>query len=242
MDTTTPAYDVRNHEIVSGEDWTRARTALLVKEKEFTKARDAISQARRDLPWERVEKSYVFDGPDGKKTLAELFGDRSQLIVYHFMFDPSWDEGCKSCSFWADNFNGIPPHLRARDIAFVAISRAPLEKIEAYRKRMGWSFTWLSSFGTGFNRDLGVTFTDDEVENGRAAYNYTVQAFPDNEAPGASVFFKDADANVYHTYSAYGRGIDILNGAYNYIDLAPKGRDEGDTSQAWVRRHDEYTG
>jgi predicted dithiol-disulfide oxidoreductase (DUF899 family) len=240
MSATSPAYDVQHHDVVSHEAWTEARKALLAKEKEFTRLRDQISQARRDLPWERVDKSYVFDGPGGKQTLAELFGSSSQLIVYHFMFDPSWDEGCKSCSFWADTFNGIPVHLRARDIAFVAISRAPLEKLEAYRKRMGWSFPWFSSFGTDFNRDLGVTFTEDEIENGRAAYNYTVQAFPDCEAPGASVFYKDAAGNVYHTYSSYGRGIDILNGAHNYIDLAPKGRDEGDTTQRWVRRHDEY--
>ena len=240
MSATSPAYDVQNHDVVSHEAWTEARKALLAKEKEFTRLRDQISQARRDLPWERVDKSYAFDGPGRKQTLVELFGPSSQLIVYHFMFDPSWDEGCKSCSFWADSFNGIPPHLRARDIAFVAISRAPLEKLEAYRKRMGWSFPWLSSFGTDFNRDLGVTFTEDEIESGRAPYNYTLQAFPDCEAPGVSVFYKDAAGHVYHTYSSYGRGIDILNGAYNYIDLAPKGRDEGDTTQRWVRRHDEY--
>ena len=240
MSARSPSYDVHNHAVVTHEAWTEARRALLAKEKAFTRQRDEISQARRDLPWERVGKSYVFEGPGGKQTLAELFGACSQLVVYHFMFDPSWDEGCKSCSFWADNFDRIPVHLRARDIAFAAVSRAPLENIEAYRKRMGWSFPWLSSFGTDFNRDLGVTFTDDEIESGRAPYNYTLQAFPDNEAPGVSVFYKDAAGDVYHTYSAYGRGIDILNGAYNYIDLVPKGRDEGDTTQRWVRRHDEY--
>jgi predicted dithiol-disulfide oxidoreductase (DUF899 family) len=242
MDSTKPAYDVRNHQVVSSDDWTRARKTLLAKEKEFTKARDALSQARRDLPWERVEKEYVFDGPDGKKTLTELFGDSNQLIVYHFMFDENEDEGCKHCSFWADTFNGIPLHLRARDTAFVAISRVPLAKVEAYRKRMGWGFRWLSSYATGFNRDLGVTFTEDEIENGRALYNYELQDSPDTEREGISVFFKDGKGHVYHTYSAYARGIDIVNSAYNFLDLTPKGRDEADGPQRWVRRHDEYTG
>jgi predicted dithiol-disulfide oxidoreductase (DUF899 family) len=213
---------------------------VLADEKALTRARDALNTQRRLLPMVEIEKDYRFEGPTGTNSLVDAFEGRHQLIVQHFMFDPSWDEGCKSCSFWADNFNGIPPHLRARDIAFVAISRAPLEKIEAYRKRMGWSFPWLSSFGTDFNRDLGVTFTDEEIASGRAPYNYTLQEFPDNEAPGVSVFYRDAAGAVYHTYSAYGRGIDILNGAYNYIDLVPKGRDEGDTTQRWVRRHDEY--
>ena len=240
MTAKTPLYDLRTHDVVPHDDWIAARTTFLAKEKEFTRLRDELSQARRALPWERVEKTYVFDGPDGKQTLADLFGPCSQLVVYHFMFDPSWDAGCKSCSFWADNFNGIPVHLRARDVAFAAISRAPLQQLEAYEKRMGWSFRWLSSFDTDFNRDFGVTFTEDEAEGGRAFYNYTLQSFPDTEAPGVSVFYKDGDGTVYHTYSAYSRGIDILNGAYNYLDLTPKGRDESDGPMRWLRRHDEY--
>ena len=228
------------HEVVPHEQWLAARKAFLAQEKAFTRERDRLSRARRDLPWERVEKDYVFDGPAGKQTLAQLFGDSSQLVVYHFMFDPEWDEGCKSCSFWADNFNGIPVHLRARDTALVAVSRAPLPTLEAYRKRMGWSFTWLSSFDSDFNRDFGVEFTEEEVEQKRADYNYTVQDPFDTQREGVSVFSKDESGAVYHTYSAYARGIDLLNGAYNYIDLTPKGRDEGEGNMAWLRRHDEY--
>lgn len=235
-----PTYDVRTHPVVSSEEWVRARIALLAKEKEFTQLRDQLAQARRDLPWERVEKNYVFDGPNGKQSLADTFAACSQLVVYHFMFDPEWDAGCKSCSFWADNFNGIPAHLRARDVAFTAISRAPLQKIEAYRQRMGWTFPWLSSFGNDFNRDYHVSFTPDEVEKDRGYWNYRVQEIPDSEGPGVSVFYRDAGGNVYHTYSAYSRGIDVLNGAYHYLDMVPKGRDEGELTQFWVRRHDEY--
>ena len=241
MSAISPTYDVRDHKVVSHDEWLDARKALLAEEKEFTRLRDRLSQARRDLPWERVEKNYVLDGPNGKETLSDLFAGSSQLVVYHFMFDVDDDEGCKSCSFWADNFNGIPLHLRARDTAFVAISRAPLAKIEAYRKRMGWSFKWLSSFGTDFNRDFGVSFTEDEIEHGRAFYNYKLQDSPMTEREGTSVFYKDERGHVYHTYSAYARGIDIVNGAYNFIDMTPKGRDEGDVPQQWVRRHDEYT-
>ncbi len=240
MSAVSPTYDVHDHKIVPHDQWLEARKALLVKEKAFTKLRDELSQAQRDLPWERVEKDYVFDGPAGKQTLPELFGDSSQLIVYHFMFDVNEDVGCKHCSFWADNFNGIPVHLRAHDTAFVAMSRVPFAKIAAYHKRMGWSFTWVSSFETDFNRDLGVTFTEDEIENGRAFFNYEFQKSPDTEREGISVFFKDGDGRVYHTYSAYARGIDIVNGAYNFIDMTAKGRDEGDTPQRWVQRHDEY--
>ncbi len=238
----TPAsYNVKNHDVVAHDAWIPARRALLAKEKEFTRLRDELSQARRDLPWEPIEKDYVFEGPAGKRTLSELFAGCHQLIVYHFMFDPDWgDVGCKSCSFWADNFNGIPAHLRARDVCLVAISRAPLPQIEAYRKRMGWSFLWLSSFGNEFNRDFNVTFTKEELEKDQGYYNYTVQSPPDSEGPGISVFYKDDSEKIYHTYSAFGRGIDIVNGAYNFLDLAPKGRDEDDGIQRWVRRHDEY--
>lgn len=240
MPERTDPYDVRNHAVVPHEEWLKARKALLVKEKAFTKLRDQLSQERRDLPWVRVEKTYTFDGAGGKETLPELFGGNSQLIVYHFMFDVNEDVGCPHCSLWADNFNGIPAHLRALDAAFVALSRVPLAKIEAYRKRMGWNFKWVSSFHNEFKRDFGTTFTEDEIANGRAFYNYTMQDSPDTEREGISVFYKDAEGNVYHTYSAYARGIDIVNAAYNFIDLAPKGRDEGDVPQRWVRRHDEY--
>ena len=240
MSVQIPGYNLDDHAVVPHDAWVDARTALLAKEKEFTRLRDQISQARRDLPWERIEKTYVFDGPAGKQTLAELFGSSSQLVVYHFMFDVNEDEGCKHCSFWADNFNGIPPHLRGHDTAFVAISRVPYAKIAAYHKRMGWSFTWLSSFETDFNRDLGVTFSEDEIETGRAFYNYRLGDSPDTEREGISVFYKDDGGNVYHTYSAYARGIDIVNGAYNFIDMTPKGRDESEGPQRWVRRHDEY--
>lgn len=240
MSTESPAYDVRNHDVVPHDAWVEARQALLAKEKEFTRQRDALSQARRDLPWERVEKTYVLEGPDGKESLADIFAGASQLIVYHFMFDENEDVGCKHCSFWADNFDGIPLHLRAHDTAFVAISRVPFAKIAAYHKRMGWRFKWLSSYDTDFNRDHGVTFTEDEIENGRAFYNYRLGDSPDTEREGISVFYKDGDGNVYHTYSAYARGIDIVNGTYNFIDMTPKGRDEGDMPQRWVQRHDEY--
>ena len=231
-----------DHAVVSHEEWLAARTAFLAREKEFTRLRDQLSRQRRELPWERVDKEYVFDAPDGEKTLGELFGEQSQLLVYHFMFSPGWDEGCPHCSFWADNFNGIDVHLRARDAAFVAISRAPLAKIEDFKKRMGWSFAWLSSFGSDFNYDYNVSFTPEQRSSGSALFNYAKgdPGFEDREA--ASMFYKDAGGAVFHTYSCYGRGIDILNGAYNWLDMAPKGRDEDglDFTQAWVRHHDRY--
>lgn len=236
----TPTFNVQTHEVVSNDRWIEARKALLRKEKEFTRLRDQLSQDRRDLPWKRVDKNYVFEGPAGKRSLSDLFGDSHQLIIYHFMFDPSWDEGCKSCSYWADNFNGIPVHLKARDVSFAAISRAPLAKIEAYRKRMGWDFLWVSSFENDFNRDFNVTFTEEELAKDQCYYNYAMQSFPDAEAPGVSVFYKDDAGKIYHTYSAYSRGIDIINGAYNFLDFVPKGRDESESTQRWVRRHDEY--
>ena len=226
--------------VVSHEKWVEVRKQLLVKEKEFTRLRDQLSEARRDLPWERVEKTYVFEGPSGKETLPQLFGGLSQLIVYHFMFDPSWDAACKSCSFWADNFNGIDVHLKHRDITFLAISRAPFAKIEAYKKRMGWSFKWVSSFGSDFNYDYNVSFAPEEMASGQVYYNYRTANAVSSELVGVSVFYKDETGAVFHTYSSYSRGVDMLNGAYNYIDLTPKGRDEGGRNQFWVRRHDEY--
>ncbi len=229
------------HPIVSQGEWLAARKALLAKEKDFSRARDALSAARRDLPWVKVEKSYVFDGPDGKETLADLFGGRSQLIVYHFMLGPGWKDGCPSCSFLADHFDGAAIHLAQRDVTFIVVSRAPLAEIEAYKKRMGWKFKWVSSFGTDFNFDLGVSFTPEEKASGKVEYNYAKGGFPSEEAPGLSAFIKDGGA-VYHTYSTYARGLDILVGAYNILDMAPKGRDEDalPRSMAWVRRHDEY--
>ncbi|HEV2548334.1 MAG TPA: thioredoxin family protein [Stellaceae bacterium] len=233
----------QSHSVVSHDQWIEARKALLAKEKEFSRLRDELSRQRRALPWERVEKEYVFNGSAGRETLAQLFAGKSQLIIYHFMFDPEWEVGCKSCSFWADNFNGIDVHLWQRDISFLAVSRAPLAKLEAYKGRMGWTFKWVSSFGTDFNFDYGVSHTKEEVAKGQAYWNYKVQKPYDTETVGISVFAKNPDSRIFHTYSTYQRGVDLLNGAYNYIDLTPKGRDEsgqGPNPQAWVRRHDEY--
>lgn len=228
------------HRIVPHDQWIAARREFLAKEKEFTRLRDELSRERRALPWERVEKTYVFDGPDGKESLGDLFAGKSQLIVYHFMFAPEWDEGCKSCSFWADNFERLPIHLKHRDISFAAISRAPLAKLQAYRKRLGWTFKWVSSGGNDFNRDYCVTFVPEEVRSGRRNYNFGTIETPGVEMPGISVFCKDGKGAIFHTYSCYSRGIDMMNNAYHYIDLTPKGRDEGGGNMHWVRRNDEY--
>jgi predicted dithiol-disulfide oxidoreductase (DUF899 family) len=231
-----------NPRIVPPAEWLAARKELLKKEKEFTRRRDELSRQRRELPWEKIEKQYVFDGPNGKETLADLFGGKSQLIIYHFMFGPDWKEGCPSCSLLADHFDGSLPHLAARDVRFAVVSRAPLAQIEAFKKRMGWRFKWLSSFGTDFNRDFHVSFTKDELAKGEMIYNYTTQKFPSEEGPGASVFYKDAAGNIFHTYSAFARGLDMMIGAYNWLDLVPRGRDEEGLafSMAWVRHHDKY--
>ncbi len=233
---------IEGHEVVSQEDWLTARLELLGKEKEFTRLRDQLSQQRRELPWVRVDREYVFEGPNGKETLAELFEGRSQLIVYHFMFGPDWEEGCRSCSFWADNFNGIGVHLNHRDVTMIAVSRAPLEKLQAFRRRMQWSFKWVSSLQNDFNYDFQVSFTKQAAENGTAFYNYRRGQVPSTEMVGISVFYQDANRNVFHTYSCCSRGVDMLNGAYHYLDLVPKGRDEAALSftQAWVRHHDRY--
>jgi predicted dithiol-disulfide oxidoreductase (DUF899 family) len=232
------------HKVVSEADWIKARKRLLGKEKEFTRLRDQLSRRRRELPWRRVEKEYVFDGPKGRQTLAQLFDGRSQLVVYHFMFGPDWEEGCKSCSFWADNFNGIIPHLNQRDVTFVAVSRAPLAKLKAFAKRLGWSFKWVSSSGNDFNYDYHVSFRPGDVGKGGASYNYAPTETTMSDLPGISVFFKDKSGAVFHTYSCYARGLDMLNTAYHYLDLVPKGRDEGDLpwTMAWVRLRDEYDG
>jgi predicted dithiol-disulfide oxidoreductase (DUF899 family) len=224
--------------IVSHDEWLAARVELLAKEKELTRARDELTRARRALPWERVEREYVFDGPDGEESLADLFAGRSQLLVYHFMFDPDDEAGCPICSFWADNFDPIVVHLAARDVTMVAVSRAPLAKLEAYRARLGWRFKWVSSGDGGFNRDFGVAFEPDELSE--PVYNYGTLAPRRPDREGVSVFAKDADGRVFHTYSAYARGIDLVNTAYNYLDLVPNGRDEDGRGPFWVRRHDEY--
>jgi predicted dithiol-disulfide oxidoreductase (DUF899 family) len=226
------------HAVVAHDDWLAARRALLAKEKEFTRVRDQLTQQRGELPWEAVEKEHVFDGAKGKESLGDLFDGRSQLLVYHFMFDPTDEVGCPICSFWADNFDPIVVHLEARDVTMIAISRAPLAKIAAYRERMGWSFHWVSSFGNDFNFDYGVSFTPERLDD--AVYNYGTQSPSNLNREGTSVFFKDEDGHVFHTYSAYSRGIDLLNTAYNYLDLVPKGRDEDSRGPFWVRRHDEY--
>jgi predicted dithiol-disulfide oxidoreductase (DUF899 family) len=230
------------HPIVSRAKWIEARKDLLAKEKNFTHQRDALSAERRKLPWVRVEKDYVFDAPGGKETLASLFGGKSQLIVYHFMFGPGWEEGCPSCSLLADHFDGSVVHLAHRDVTFLVASRAPLPQIEAFKKRMGWRFKWVSSYGNDFNHDFHVSFTKDEIAKGKVYYNYSMTEFPSEEAPGASVFYKDGTGGIFHTYSSYARGLDILIGAYNFLDLAPKGRDEDGLkhTMAWVRHHDKY--
>ena len=233
---------MENAKIVSRDEWINARIEHLEKEKQFTRARDELSAARRELPWVKVDQSYEFDGPDGKESLAELFSGCSQLVVYHFMYGPEWEEGCPSCSFWADNYNGTVAHLNHRDINLVAISNAPLDKLEAYKKRMDWNFKWVSSLSTEFNRDYGVTFTPEEIDAGDTFYNFRKRKINLQEAPGISVFYRDGNNNVFHTYSCYSRGLDMLNGAYHMMDLTPKGRGEDELpfTMAWIRRHDAY--
>ena len=233
---------MNHNRIVSREEWLAARKQHLSKEKEFTRLRDELSRQRRELPWVRVEKRYVFDGPNGQETLADLFDGRSQLIVVHFMFGPGWEEGCKSCSFRADHLDGALVHLAHRDVTLVVVSRAPLPQIEAFKKRMGWRFKWVSSYGTDFNFDFHVSFTKDDMAKGKVYYNYDMREFGSEEAPGTSVFYKDETGDIFHTYSSYARGNDMLIGAYNYLDLVPKGRDEDALAftMAWVRHHDRY--
>src|SRR5467141_3473810 len=233
---------MENTKVVPPAEWLAARKELLKKEKEFTRMRDDLSQKRRDLPWEKVEKQYVFDWPKGKETLADLFGGRSQLIVYHFMFGPGWAEGCPSCSFISDHIDSSVPHLAARDVQLAVVSRAPLAEIEAFKKRMGWRFHWVSSHGSDFNYGYQVSMKKEELEKGQVYYNYSMQQFPSEERPGTSVFYRDGSGNIFHTYSSYARGLDILIGAYNWLDLTPKGRDEEGLKHgmAWVRHHDNY--
>jgi predicted dithiol-disulfide oxidoreductase (DUF899 family) len=232
-----------SQKVVTHEKWIEARKALLAKEKEATHLRDEVSRLRRQLPWEKVEKNYTFDTPSGKSTLADLFEGRSQLIVYHFMFGPGWEEGCPSCSYLMDHVDGMLPHLNARDITFSAISRAPIQAIEAFKKRMGWRFKWASSGGTDFNYDLQVSFTKQQLADGKVIYNYAeMKPPPFEDFPGLSCFFKDESGDVFHTYSTYSRGLDIIVGTYMYLDIAPLGRNEDNLkhSMAWVRHHDKY--
>ena len=230
-----------NPKVVSESEWLVARKDLLTRERELTRLRDEVSRHRRELPWVKIDKEYIFDGPDGRQTLADLFDGRSQLIVYHFMLGPGWEEGCKSCSYLADHFDGANGHLPHRDVTFVVISRAPLSQIQSYQKRMGWRFKWLSSHGKDFNFDYHVSFTEEDEKKGKVYYNYATQEFISDELPGLSVFYKDENGDVFHTYSTYARGLDILVGAYNLLDLTPKGRNENpDATMDWVRRHDEY--
>lgn len=228
--------------VVSHEEWVAARRDFLAKEKEFTRLRDELSAQRRELPWEKVEKEYVFDSPRGKVKLADLFDGRGQLIVYHFMLGPGWEEGCKSCSYLSDHFDAPAVHLAQRDTTLAVISHAPLAEIEAFKKRMGWKFPWVSSFGSDFNFDSHVSFTPEEKASGKIEYNYGPAEYFSEEGPGLSVFAKNAAGEVFHTYSTYARGLDILVGAYNFLDLVPKGRDEDGLafSMAWVRHHDRY--
>jgi predicted dithiol-disulfide oxidoreductase (DUF899 family) len=235
---------METHKVVLHDEWIAARKAYLAEEKTFTRARDALSKKRRELPWEKVEKNYVFGTANGKQSLGDLFGSKSQLIVYHFMLGPGWEAGCPSCSYLADHFDGAVVHLAQRDVAFAVISRAPLPEIETFRQRMSWKFKWVSSFGGDFNYDYQVSRGPQEKADGEVYYNYELTKFPSEERPGLSVFFRNAAGEIFHTYSSYGRGLDMLIGTYHFLDMAPKGRDEDglNFSMAWVRHHDRYEG
>jgi len=230
------------HHTATRTDWLTERTALLAREKEFTAARDALSAARRQLPWVRVDKQYRFAGTDGALSLSEMFAGRGQLVIYHFMFGTDWDQGCTSCSFWIDNLHGIAAHLRARDTTLALVSKGPLDKLMAYRARMGWSLAWYSSAGTDFNEDYHVTFPQEARNAGKVTYNYRQTKMGMSDMTGISVFAKDAGGQVFHSYSTYGRGVDMLNGAYHILDLTPKGRGEDDLEfpMSWLKRHDKY--
>jgi predicted dithiol-disulfide oxidoreductase (DUF899 family) len=241
MKTAVAASNAVDHPVVSPDRWIAERKKLLAREKELTRLRDEIARERRALPWVRVEKSYVFDTPEGKRTLAELFEGRRQLLVQHFMFAPGWEQGCKSCSFMADHIDGAKAHLERRDVTMLVVSRAPLADIERFRRRMGWQFRWVSSNGTDFNRDFNVSFTPEERAGGEVYYNFHMTSFPSEEAPGVSAFYKDDAGQVFHAYSTYGRGVEVMMGTYNLLDLTPKGRDEAPgEGMAWLRHHDRY--
>lgn len=229
-----------SHPVVTREQWLAARKELMQEEKQFTRQRDQLSEKRRALPWLRVERDYTFQSPDGPRTLTQLFGDKSQLLVYHLMFAPEWEAACTSCSFWAETFGSSVVHLAQRDVSFAAISRAPVAELTAYQKRMRWSFAWVSSGESPFNYDFAVSFADTELGSGKRLYNYGTQAVQKSDMPGFSAFYKDASGALFHTYSTYSRGIDMMNVTYQYLDLTAKGRDEGDRPMGWLRRHDEY--
>ena len=230
----------QKHKIVSQEEWLAARKALLKKEKDAVRVRDQLSEARRELPWVKVDRIYLFDGPNGKVSLADLFAGRRQLVVYHFMFGPDWKEGCPSCSFVSDHLGGALPHLAARDVSLAVISRAPFNKLAAFKQRMDWKFNWVSSFGSTFNGDYHVSFTPEEIATGKIDYNFSTSPYLFEELPGISVFIKGKDGSIYRTYSAYSRGLDVLIGAHHYLDLTPLGRNEEGDGKDWVKYHDRY--
>jgi predicted dithiol-disulfide oxidoreductase (DUF899 family) len=242
MQTAIAEETRANHSVLSRERWLAERSKLLAREKELTRLHDRVAAERRALPWVRIDKDYVFDAPEGRRTLADLFAGRSQLLVQHFMFGPGWEQGCPSCSYMADHVDGMKVHLAHRDVSFVAVSRAPLAEIERFRRRMGWHFKWVSSHGSDFNRDFHVSFTPEERASGAVDYNYQMQPFPAEEAPGISVFRKGEGGEVFHTYSTYGRGVEVMMGTYQLLDLTPKGRDEQNAAHTmdWVRHHDRY--
>ncbi len=232
---------MENRKVVSPKEWLAARKALLLKEKRFSKLRDALNRQRRQLPWVKVEKEYVFDGPSGKVALRDLFQGKGQLIIYHFMFGPGWDEGCPHCSFWADHFDSVNLHIGQRDTALAVVSRAPWKEIEPFKRRMGWQFNWVSSFDTDFNFDFHVSFTPEQTKSAVLPYNFGKVKMSIDELQGVSAFYRDTDGHIYHTYSSYARGIDLMNTTYNFLDLTAKGRNENpDATQDWVRYHDRY--
>jgi len=235
------AHGMEDRKVVSQKEWISARKKLLVKEKKFSKQRDELNRQRQKLPWVKVEKEYIFDGPNGKVTLTDLFGGKSQLIVYHFMFGPGWKDGCPHCSFWADHYDSVSPHIGQRDTAFAVISRAPIKEIAPFKKRMGWKFIWVSSNRNDFNFDFNASFAPEQIKKGTAVYNFGPLNMDIDEREGVSAFYKDKNGDIYRTYSSYARGIDLMNTTYNFLDLTAKGRDENpDSPQDWVRYHDEY--
>ncbi len=231
-----------HHCVVSADRWLAERQLLLAREKELVRLQDDIARARRELPWERVAKDYVFDAPEGQRSLADLFDGRRQLMVQHFMLGAGWEQGCPSCSFMADHTDGMTVHMAHRDVSFMAVSRAPLAEIERFKRRMGWKFRWVSSSPNDFNRDFHVSFGPEDRVDGSVYYNYRMTGFKNTEAPGISVFYKDDAGEVFHTYSTFGRGVEVMMGTYDLLDLVPKGRDEnnGPYKMDWVRHHDRY--
>ena len=242
MNTPIAEVNTVNHLAVSRDRWTAERRTLLAHEKELTRLRDQVARERRALPWVRIDKDYVFDSLEGRRTLGDLFDGRRQLLVQHFMFGPGWEQGCPSCSFMADHIDGMNVHLAHRDVMLLVVSRAPLAEIERFRQRMGWKFSWVSSHGSDFNHDFGVSFTPEELAKGAVHYNYAMQPSPGEEMPGISVFYRDEAGGIFHTYSTYGRGVEVMMGTYSLLDLTPLGRNEHnpDFTMDWVRHHDRY--